>query len=123
MPHITRQVQSWHNQETLRFMVKIIKEIIPAGTLRPHVNHCVTSCRDDLLKMQIAAFELRNDRIEIPDVDGDGSIGRGMKLRRFEFMVLHGERQGDRIVRATGIRTEQQCATEQQKWQIGRAHV
>ena len=97
-------------------MMKIIKEIITAGLLGPHVNNRVISRRNDLLEMQVAAFEFRNDRIEIPDVNIDRLAGRRMKLRRFEFMVFHRQRQGDRIVCPNGVRKEQQCTTEQQKW-------
>ena len=93
-------------------MMKIIKEVITAGLLWSHVNDAVISRRNDLLKMQIATFKFRNDRIEILDVNGDRPAGRGVKLGWFEFMVLHRERQGDRIVGAPDARIEQQRTTD-----------
>jgi hypothetical protein len=97
-------------------MMKIIKEIIAAGLLRPHINDSIAAHGNDLLKMQIAAFEFRNDWIQILDVDGYRPAGRRMELGRIEFMVLDDERQRNRIVRAPGIWMEQAGASEQQ-WQ------
>jgi len=74
-------------------MMKIIKEVIAAGLLGPHMNHGVVTGRNDLLKMQSAAFKFRSARVEILDVDGYRPTKRSMKLGRLEFMPFHNKRQ------------------------------
>jgi len=74
-------------------MMEIIKEVIPAGLLEPHINDGVVAGGDDLLEMQIAAFKFRNDRVEVLHVHDYRPAWRSMKFGRFEFMLFHYERQ------------------------------
>ena len=67
--------------------MKIVEEVIAARLLRPHADHRLLADRYDLLEMQIAALEFRNDRIEILYVNFDGPAWRRMQLRRVESMT------------------------------------
>src|SRR5262249_18280683 len=70
--------RSWHHQYALRFAMKIIKETVAAGLLRPHVNHGFLADRHDLLEMQIVALEFRRDGVEIGDVNLECPSNRRM---------------------------------------------
>src|SRR5271170_8089708 len=90
---------SRHYQITLRLMVKIVVEIVTARLLRPHIDDALAADRDDLLEMQVAAFELGHDRIEILDVDGDGLTGRRMQFGGIELVILDRDRERHGVIR------------------------
>src|ERR1700733_7989541 len=109
--------ESWHDQKALGLVMEVVVKIVAARLLRPHINDGFAADRDDLLEMQVAAFELGDDRIEILDVDRDGLTGRRMQFGGIELMILDGDRKRDCVIRARAGAgaAGQQCRAEQQQ--------
>ena len=101
--------------DSLGVAVKIVVEIVAARLLRPHIDDGLGADRDDFLEMQFAAFEFGDDRIEILDMDGDAAARRRVQFGGIEFMILHGDRQRDRIVGARTDRAEAQRSRRARK--------
>ena len=91
-------------------MVKIVKEGIAARFERPHMDNALAADGNDLLKMQIAAFEFGNDRIEILDTYSDGLTGWRMQLRGLEAVILDRDREHGGVSCARAARVKQ-CDT------------
>src|SRR5580704_5426335 len=109
-------VTSWHDQVTLRLVVKVIIEIVFAGLLRADVNDGLAAGRDDFFEVQIAALEFRDDVVEILDVEFDRLARRRMDFRWIEFVILDGDRQRYRIVRFCRLQAGHQHRSKQQRY-------
>src|SRR5580692_6364646 len=88
----------WDDQEALSLMVEIVVEIIAARLLRPHVNDALAAHRNDLLEMQIAAFEFRHDRVQVLHMDRDRLARRSVQFGGIEQMIFHGDRELHRVI-------------------------
>ncbi len=102
--------KSWHNQEALSLVVKVVEEIIAARIEWSHIDDALAAHGNDFLEMQIAAFEFGNDRIEVLNAYGDGLTGWRMQLRRLEPVILDRDRQRGGVSRA-GAGHGKQCGS------------
>ena len=71
-------------------MVEVVEKIVTARLLRPHMDDGLAAVGHDLFEMQVAAFELGDDAVQVLDVKFDRHAGRRMQFGGIELVILQG---------------------------------
>src|SRR4029077_1093936 len=103
-----------HHKDALgRARVKIVKEFILAGLLRPDINNGLAIAGQDLLNPEAVALEFHRRRIEVLNTQRDRLACRRFQLCGIELVILHGEYQLGALLRQRGYNRAWTCHQSQ----------